>query len=242
MEAGDREPFGEAREPRGHVASITAEFVGTIVVTLATLGPAAVARGLGIHLGYAVETGTTGIGTMVVIYSLRYVSGAHTNPCTTIAFALFGDFDWKRVPGYVAAQFLGAFCAGELVLGILHPAPRALLPEMAFGVWPAFWLEIVLTAILIVVALSTANVARFIGPEAAIANGGTTVLDRWIGGHVSSGSMNPARTLGPIAAAGGFANWWVYLIAPPLGMLLGVAIVAIMWRNGRSAEPDATAG
>jgi glycerol uptake facilitator-like aquaporin len=40
-------------------------------------------------LGYAVETGTTGIGTMVVIYSLRYVSGAHTNPCTTIAFALY---------------------------------------------------------------------------------------------------------------------------------------------------------
>jgi glycerol uptake facilitator-like aquaporin len=173
---------------------------------------------------------------------LRYVSGAHTNPCTTIAFALFGDFDWKRVPGYVAAQFLGAFCAGELVLGILHPARNALLPEMALGVWPAFWLEIVLTAVLIIVALSTANVARFIGPEAAIANGGTTVLDRWIGGHVSSGSMNPARTLGPIIAAGGFANWWVYLIAPPLGMLVGVAIVAIMWRKRRSTEPDATAG
>jgi aquaporin Z len=242
MEAGGGEPFGAAREPRGHIASITAEFIGTIVVTLATLGPAAVARGLGIHLGYAVETGTTGIGTMVVIYSLRYVSGAHTNPCTTIAFALFGDFEWKRVPSYVAAQFLGAFCAGELVLAILHPAPGALLPEMALGVWPAFWLEIVLTAILIVVALSTANVARFIGPEAAIANGGTTVLDRWIGGHVSSGSMNPARTLGPIVAAGGFANWWVYLSAPPLGMLVGVAIVAIMWRNRRSTELDATAG
>jgi glycerol uptake facilitator-like aquaporin len=133
MEGGDGEPFGLERETRGRVASITAEFVGTIVVTLATLGPAAVARSLGMHLGYAVETGTTGIGTMVVIYSLRYVSGAHTNPCTTIAFALFGDFDWKRVPGYVAAQFLGAFCAGELVLGILHPARNALLPEMALG-------------------------------------------------------------------------------------------------------------
>lgn len=229
MASGERQPFGEEREPRGAIASITAEFVGTIVVTLATVGPAAIERGLGIHLGYAV---VTGLGTMVVIYSLRYVSGAHTNPCITIAFALLGDFEWKRVPGYVAAQFLGALCAGALVLGILHPVRTALLPEMALGVWPAFGLEIVLTAILIVVALSTANVARFIGPEAAIANGGTTVLDRWIGGHISSGSMNPARTLGPIVAAGGFANWWVYLIAPPLGMLVGVAIVAVMWRNG----------
>jgi glycerol uptake facilitator-like aquaporin len=230
MVAGNAAQFDERLETRGTVAALLAEFIGTAIVTLGTVGPAVVARGLGFHLGYAVETGTTGLATMAMIYSFRYVSGAHTNPCTTLAFALRKDFHWSRVPGYITVQFLGAIAAGAVVVAIFHPPRTALLPEMSLGVWPAFWLEIVLTTVLVLVALSTANVARFIGPEAAIANGATTVVDRWIGGHISSGSMNPARTLGPAIVAGGFGAWWIYLIAPLIGMILAVALASAMWR------------
>lgn len=170
----------------------------------------------------------TGIATMIVIYALGHVSGAHTNPCTTIAFALRGDFDWRRVPGYILAQFAGAVAAGALVCAILHPRLDALLPDMRLGVWPAFWLEIVLTIILIMVAILTANNAQFIGPESAIANGATTIFDRWIGGYISSGSMNPARTLGPALVAGGFSAWWVYASAPLIGMALAVGLVWVL--------------
>lgn len=226
------------REPRGAIASIVAEFAGTVVVTLGTIAPAALARGLGLHLGYAVETGGTGIATMAMIYSLRYVSGAHFNPCTTLAFAARGDFAWRRVPAYIAVQFLGAIAAGALILWTLHPAREALLPEMRFGVQAAFCLEVVLSSILILVAISTANAARFIGPEAAIANGGATVLDRWIGGHVSSGSMNPARTLGPALLVGGFPAWWIYIAAPLIGTAIALALVTAMWRTERAPESD----
>ena len=190
-------------------------------MTIATVGPAAV-KGLGLEIGYAVQMACTGVGTMVVIYALREVSGAHTNPCMTIGFALRGDFGWSRVPGYVIAQFLGAITAAALVVAILHPDRQALLPEMQLGPWPAFWIEIVATAILVLVGLATASIARFIGPEAAIANGGSTVMLRWIAGHISSGSMNPARTLGPIIVAGGISAWWVYVTAPLLGMAIAV--------------------
>src|ERR1700716_1345892 len=108
MTAGNREHFEEEREPRGTAGALVAEFVGAVVVTLGTVAPAAVARGLGLHLGYAVETACTGIATTAMIYSLRYVSGAHFNPCTTLAFAVRRDFNWRRVPGYVLVQFLGA--------------------------------------------------------------------------------------------------------------------------------------
>jgi glycerol uptake facilitator-like aquaporin len=225
------------REPRGRLASIVGEFTGTLVVTLGTVAPAALARGLGLHLGYAVEMAGTGVATMAMIYSLRYVSGAHFNPCTTLAFAIRGDFEWRRVPEYVAVQFLGAVSAGALMVWTLHPAGEALLPQMQLGVWPAFRLEIILTTILVLVAVSTANVARFIGPEAAIANGGTTVLDRWIGGHISSGSMNPARTLGPALVAGGFPDWWVYATAPLIGTGIALLLVTAMWRT--PPQPDA---
>ncbi|MGZ8579079.1 MAG: aquaporin [Actinomycetota bacterium] len=36
------------------------------------------------------------------------VSGAHLNPAVSIAFALRRDFPWRRVPGYVVVQLVGA--------------------------------------------------------------------------------------------------------------------------------------
>jgi aquaporin Z len=221
-------------EPRGLTGALTAEFVGTVSVTLGTVAPVGVERALDIHLGYAVEMACTGIMTMVMIYAVRYVSGAHFNPCITLGFALRGEFDWRRVPAYVVVQFIGAAAAGAIVLAILHPPREALLPRMELGPGPAFWIEIVATIIASLVALCTAEAAQFIGPEAAVANGATTVVDRWITGHISSGSMNPARTLGPALVAGGFADWWVYATAPLIGMLIAVALVSLMWRKTRA--------
>jgi aquaporin Z len=221
---------------------LLAEFVGTIIVTLGTVAPAALADGLGFHIGYAVQNSCTGIATMLVIYALGHISGAHTNPCTTLAFALRGDFGWRRVPFYLCAQFAGAVAAGALIVGILHPARSALLPQMQLGPWPAFWLEIVLTIILITVGIATASNARFIGPESAIANGTTTIFDRLISGPISSGSMNPSRTLGPAIVVGGFAQWWVYASAPLIGTAVGVGLVWLLCGSPTAQEAQRSGG
>jgi len=47
------------------------------------------------------------------------VSGAHLNPAVSIAFALRGDFPWKRVPAYIVAQFLGAVLAMLLLWALI---------------------------------------------------------------------------------------------------------------------------
>ncbi|HEY0382498.1 MAG TPA: aquaporin [Candidatus Elarobacter sp.] len=227
---------------RRHVACYTAEFVGTLIVTLGSFAPLAIQEGLGLQLGYVVVAGSTGIATMIVIYSLGQVSGAHTNPITTIAFALRGDFDWSRVPGYVAVQFLGAIAAAALVLGILHPDRGALHARLALGPWPAFWMEIVLTTILVLVAISTANKARFIGPQTAFANGATTVFDRLIGFYVSTGSMNPARTLGPALLVGGMRDWWVFAFGPLVGAVVAVGLVYVVQGGPNEAEAQHSAG
>jgi aquaporin Z len=173
---------------------------------------------------------------MIVIYALGEVSGAHTNPMVTLAFALRGDFYWSRVPEYCAAQFAGAIAAGAVVLAILRPNAEVLRPALSFGFWPAFWLEIVLTTILVLVALSTANEARFVGADTAFANGATTIFDRLIGLRVSTGSMNPARTLGPALLAGGTGAWWVFVCGPLCGCLLAVGL---MWTlHGEPSEDE----
>ena len=48
---------------------------------------------------------------MAVILFMGRVSGAHLNPVVTMAFALRGEFFWRRVPGYLAAQLVGGILA-----------------------------------------------------------------------------------------------------------------------------------
>lgn len=56
-----------------------------------------------------------GIGVTLAILITGQLSQAHLNPTVTIAFATFGDFPWKRVPGYIGAQFIGAILAAAVV-------------------------------------------------------------------------------------------------------------------------------
>jgi aquaporin Z len=55
---------------------------------------------------------------------------------------------------------------------------------------------------------------------------------------VSGASMNPARSLGPALASGDPHQLWIYLSAPPLGMLIAVAAAQVL--RGPGGGPDGT--
>ena len=50
----------------------------------------------------------TGAGLLAILLALGPVSGAHLNPAVTVALAARGHFARTAVPGYVAAQIIGA--------------------------------------------------------------------------------------------------------------------------------------
>jgi glycerol uptake facilitator protein len=56
-----------------------------------------------------------GLAVAFGVYVAGGVSGAHINPAVTLAFAVRRDFPWRKVPGYVAAQLVGAFLGALLV-------------------------------------------------------------------------------------------------------------------------------
>src|SRR5205814_8361974 len=61
------------------------------------------------------------LATVVVatVYALGHVSGNHINPAVTLGLAVTGKFPWKEVPGYLAAQVVGATLGAFAIVGVL---------------------------------------------------------------------------------------------------------------------------
>jgi glycerol uptake facilitator protein len=95
-----------------------AEAIGTMVLVLLGDGVVAnvvLARTKGQNSGWIVITVGWGVAVASAVYAVGRISGAHLNPAVTIALATIGSFPWQQVPGYIAAQILGAIGGAVLV-------------------------------------------------------------------------------------------------------------------------------
>jgi aquaporin Z len=163
-----------------------------------------------------------------IILFMGAVSGAHLNPAVSIAFALRGDFPWKRVPAYIVAQFVGAVLATLLLWALIGKQGSAglTLPGQGISTGTAMVWELVLTTGLVSVILGTASGAQALGAIAAFGVASYIALAGLWGSAVSGASMNPARSLGPALVKGDWTSWWAYLIGPVAG---GIIAVGIAW-------------
>jgi MIP family channel proteins len=162
-----------------------------------------------------------GIIILALIYALGHVSGAHFNPGVTLAFALFRHFQPRDVLPYIGAQVLGAIGGAAMLWALFGDAIDSGVTAPSGSDAQSFGLEVVLTFALMFVITSVATDVRAVGQAAAIAVGATVGLDVLVGGPISGGSMNPARSLGPALVSGELSDVWIYLIAPPIGAVLG---------------------
>jgi aquaporin Z len=201
---------------------LTAEFLGTFALVFAGTGAIVINGVSGGAIGHQGIALTFGLIVLAMIYCFGDISGAHLNPAVTVAFAAACRFAWTAVPGYVAAQVLGALAASGL-LRVLFPTDATLGATLPSGAeMQSFILEIVLTALLMLVILSVSTGAKEKGITAGIAVGAVITLEAMFAGPICGASMNPARSLAPALVSGHLDHIWLYLVAPVLGALIAV--------------------
>lgn len=225
----------EFADPKFEYRRLFSEFYGTFLLVLVAVGGGMVNAKFGgnvIPLAIAVTAPALMVGAVILF--MGSVSGAHLNPGVSLAFAMRGDFPWKRVPGYIIVQFLGAMAATGLLILLIGKQGAAGLTLPGAGISPmtAMLWEALLTCGLVSVILGSSSGAQSVGPLAAIAVVSYIALAGMWGAPVSGASMNGARSLGPAIVLGNFTAWWAYLLGPLLGALIAVGIAWILRGRG----------
>jgi len=200
-----------------------AEVVGTFLLVLFAAGSVMVderSGGLVTDLGEALSSGLI---VMAMVYAIGRISGAHINPAVTLGLLLTRRFPWRDAPAYWGAQVGGAVLAAGTLRAVLGDVASMGGHRPSGDVAPSLGLEVALTfSLLFVIMAVVANPER-IGKASGLVIGGTVFLGVLVGGPISGGSMNPARSFGPALVGWTWTAHWVYWVAPLLGATLGVA-------------------
>ncbi len=227
-----------------------AEFIGTMLLIL--LGDGVVAnvtlnksgmKGAGsIQITFA-----WGLAVMLPAFIFGAASGAHFNPALTIALALDGTLAWGLVPGYIIAQFAGAFVGACLVyimfkdhfdatedpgtkLGVFSTGPS--IPNKGRNLI----CEAIATFVLVFAIKGMGQVAGLNGAQGNFLVFGVIVSIGMSLGGLTGYALNPARDIGPrIAHAllpikGKGSSHWDYAIVPLLGPILGGIVAVLLYQ------------
>lgn len=235
-------PEYEPEEEPSNVRSLYAEFFGTAALTTVAAGGEVIASISAGEVSHDARAVAPGLLVMALIYAIGDVSGAHVNPAVTLAFALRRDFPWRKVPAYWIVQIAGAVGAAWLLRTLFGTVAQLGANQPRHGVGISLVMEILLSWLLITVILGTATRNRLIGPNAAIAVGGTIALCGLFAAPISGASMNPARSLGPALVSGATGHVWIYIIGPVAGSILAVIGTWIMHGGRKPKERDAATG
>lgn len=210
----------------GILRAFAAELAGTFALTLAGAGALCLdfATGgkfgpLGIAAAYAAAAAT-------VFHAFPSAAGRF-NPAIAIAELTVRRADLLRGVFALAAQLLGAACAGLFLRAVLSGGRPELLEGPAYlgscipvgiGYRAATLVEAV-TTFFLALSVFAAGRPRSRG-SAPLAIGAATFFGAIIAGPLTGGAMNPARAFGPAIAAGRWSMHYVYWVGPLAGAVV----------------------
>ena len=230
-------------DPHQEWRRLFSEGFGTFFLVLVAAGAGMMAAQFDGAIGRAAAVSAPGLMVMAMILFMGKVSGAHFNPAVSFAFALRGDFPWRRVPGYIVAQFIGGILACWILQSVINISAvnGGTYPASTASDMSAFLMEAILTLGLVSVILGTASGAQNIGIIGALGVGSYIALAGLWASPLSCASMNPIRSLAPDVVANDYAHYWVYLAGPLLGAAIAVIAAFILRGKGGGKSGSAAA-
>jgi aquaporin Z len=209
-----------------------AEAFGTCVLMLVGPGSAILAADAIDVLGVALAFG---VALAIMAYAIGGVSGCHINPAVTVGLVLAKKVKTALVPFYIGGQVVGALVGGLILWIVTEQGDLDKTGVFAsngwgdtigspFGLGSAAIVEIVFTALLIFVVLTTTQKGFTPGM------GGLTAGLTLAGIHlatipVDNTSVNPARSLGAAVFGGSdhLTQIWAFIVFPLIGAAVGFA-------------------
>jgi aquaporin Z len=213
-----------------------AEAFGTAVLMMggpgtAILMPAGEAKVLAVALAF-------GFSLLIMAYTIGPISGCHINPAVTLGMWLARKVNGAHAFFAVIGQLIGAAIGGFIIWGIARGVDgfdRGSFASNGFkdhspggyGLGSAIVVEIIFTALLVVVVLFTTSRKYSVGFGGLVV-GLTLTLIHLITIPVDNTSVNPARSFGAAIFADGSSDaleqLWAFIVFPLIGALLGVFI------------------
>ncbi len=225
------------------------EFIGTALLVLVGLSLVIVMFGAGspvIHImpDEGARRLVTGFffgstGALIALSPVGKESGAHINPVVTLGFWLMGKLDTHIAVGYVLAQLVGGTVGAVPLLawGAMgrSVAFGATLPGEGYAIWVVVLGEVITTFGLIA-GLSIFLGFRKLRPFTPALFPFLYAFMVYAEAAISGTSTNPARSLGPAIISGQWQGWWIYLIGPLLGMLIGIVVFSFLAKRIEMAK------
>lgn len=216
---------------------LAAELVGTAVLILCGPGAAILVPdfpGKQILVAFSF-----GLALMAMAYVVGPTSGAHLNPAVTLAMLLTRKVSRKHALYAVIGQVIGAIGAAAALWGIASGRggfrrggfasngwDRAFTDGgQIYGLGSVIIVEIVFTAILVMVVLSTTG-PRFAPGFGGLVAGLTLALIHLVTIPIDNTSVNPVRSLATAIFADqdtdALIQLWAFIVFPLIGAVVGV--------------------
>src|SRR4051794_9323370 len=123
------------------------ELVGPFFLVVVACGRGVMGEAFPNTISRSAAVTAPGLMVLGIILFMGKVSGAHLNPAVSVAFSLRGDFPWRRVPGYIVAQLIGASLAAWFAQSVINASAvfGSNYPASGYTSTDAFLMEAVLT-------------------------------------------------------------------------------------------------
>lgn len=231
------------------IRPLLVELIGTTLFVL--IGMWGVCSGGGVIAGAL----SFGLALMVFAASFGHISGVHFNPAVTIGTLIAGEMQVVMAILYVVMQLLGGIAAGGLLRLLLadrvyatckgaatlltqypgynEPTNNGTMYHVSesVGPWQGFFIEFIVTFILVTVALMVALDTKSKTGLAPLIIGFTLAVCILAVGAYTGGSLNPARSLGPAIFSNRWENHYVYWIGPIVGAIVAGFLYRTVWAH-----------